>query len=116
MDERIEHDAPRKAVARENPRQTESDRQGGEHRDAADLQRQRDDLPFIGRQHQGVEKPWRAKIARPCFDRRKARKRSEKNTTELQSLMRIAYAGICLNKKKRHRRKKKITSKKTIKK
>src|SRR3546814_15459605 len=97
MDERIEHDAPRKAVARENPRQTESDRQGGEHRDAADLQRQRDDLPFLGRQHQGVEKPWREKNARPCFDRRKEWKSDVEGKG---GSVRVDYGG-CRNIKKK---------------
>src|SRR3546814_1456656 len=36
-------------------------------------------------------------LSRSCVERR----RSEEHTSELQSLMRISYAGICLKKKKK---------------
>src|SRR3546814_4161880 len=45
--------------------------------------------------------------------RRRPRLRSEEHTSELQSLMRISYAVICLKKKKRIKKKEKISTRKT---
>ena len=48
MNERIKDHAARKTIAREQPRDRKGDGKCGEHRDTADLQRQRDDPPFFG--------------------------------------------------------------------
>ena len=48
MDERVEHNPAGEAIARENPREREGDGKRGKHRNAADLQRQRDNAPLRG--------------------------------------------------------------------
>src|SRR3546814_6325149 len=52
-----------------------------------------------------VGKPYALRKIRPryggCFTHDCLRPRSEEHTSELQSLMRITYAVICLNKKKK---------------
>ena len=73
MDQRIEQQPPRKTIAREYPGEREGKRQRREHRDPADLERQRNNPPLLGRQHQGAVKPWRVKIVRACRDNRNAR-------------------------------------------
>src|SRR3546814_10920939 len=45
---------------------------------------------------------WRARRRRPTVRHAVYRPRSEEHTSELQSLMRITYAVLCLNKKKKN--------------
>src|SRR3546814_5373179 len=63
-------------------------------RDRAALPRRRD-APRKGRRAQGARK-----LSLPAQPRRRAARRSEEHTSELQSLMRIYYAVFGLKKKK----------------
>src|SRR3546814_9884468 len=59
-----------------------------------------------GRRHRPSARPGlrlRAVSGLLGLERKRRRTRSEENTSELQTLMRISYAGFCLKKKKRHK-------------
>ena len=50
MDKAVKQGLARKPLAREQPGETEGERQTGRHGHAADLERQKDDLPIFGGQ------------------------------------------------------------------
>src|SRR3546814_6453975 len=51
-------------------------------------------------EYRGYDSAGIATLRNGAIDRRRAEGRSEEHTSELQSLMRISYAGFCLQKKK----------------
>ena len=56
----VEQELSRKAPAREKPRESVGQGQRRDRRDTAHFDRQGDDFPFLGREHDYLLEPWRA--------------------------------------------------------